>query len=322
MKVSSTLNLSFGVFLWLVGVIGNTLNTLVLSQRSLRSNSCAWLFLISSIFNLISILFGLTSRILSSWLLDITDSIQLLCQLRVFVLLDSRTIASWLLMLATLDRWLLSCRNARFRHKSKLRNAQRGTIAVILLSSLVYSPVFYCYRANLTDAPMRCYGGTIRCRILADQTYIFLTILVPLILIMLFGFLTMSNLRRIHSRIRTPLITPFRRLGLNRHLRRRLKTIDRHLLMMLLVQISFLSILTLPQAVQMIYMTITSGLVKSPLRTTIESSILDFTVLLTYLASGMPFYIYTLSGGYIFRQTLSDLLSRITCRPIFPLVTP
>jgi hypothetical protein len=56
MKVWSTMNLSFAIFLWLFGVMGNALNILVLSQRALRSNSCAWLFLISSLFNLVSII--------------------------------------------------------------------------------------------------------------------------------------------------------------------------------------------------------------------------------------------------------------------------
>jgi hypothetical protein len=79
---SSKINCYFSIFLFIFGIIGNILNTLVLSQRSLRSNTCAWLFLISSIFNLISVLSGLTTRILSGWVIDLTDRIHFLRKLR------------------------------------------------------------------------------------------------------------------------------------------------------------------------------------------------------------------------------------------------
>ena len=308
---SSTINSYFSIFLFIFGIVGNVLNTLVLSQRSLRSNSCVWLFLISSIFNLISILSGLTSRVLAGWFIDLTDQIGWLCKLRVFILLSSRTIASWLIVLATFDRWLLSSLDVRYRLISKLKNAKRGAMIIILLFALLHSPLLYCYQANLTNAPLKCYTKTIACRIFTDQTYIHLTILWPLVLMMLFGFLTMSNVRRIHHRARIPLLQSSSQLSVYQEHRQRLKAIDRHVLTMLLVQISFLSLFTLPQAIQMIYLTMTSNRLKSAFQTTIENSIFTFFLLLTYLASGMPFYIYTLSGGRIFRQASDDLFQRI-----------
>jgi hypothetical protein len=86
-NISAQINCYFSVFLFIFGIVGNIFNILVLSQRFLRSNPCAWLFLISSIFNLISILSGLTTRIISNWTLDITDTIGWLCKFRVFTIL-------------------------------------------------------------------------------------------------------------------------------------------------------------------------------------------------------------------------------------------
>lgn len=310
-STSSKINNYFALFLFIFGLIGNLLNTLVLSQRSLRSNPCAWLFLVSSVFNLISILSGLTTRILSNWFLDITDQIHWLCKLRVFILLTSRTIASWLLMLATFDRWLLSCLDVHYRRMSTLKNAQRGTLIIILLSKLIYMPIFFCYQANLRHTPLKCYSRTISCRIYADQTYIHLTILWPLMMMILFGFLTMSNVRHIHNRARTSLLPGLHHSRLQDEHRQRLKAIDRHLLIMLLVQISFLSLFTLPQAIEMIYLTITSSQSKTLFQRTVENSIFSFVLLLTYLASGIPFYIYTLSGGRVFRDAFHNLLERL-----------
>lgn len=302
-EMSLCLSNYFAVFLFTFGLIGNILNSLVLSQRSLRSNSCAWLFLISSVFNLISIISGLSSRVLSNWIVDLTDRSDWLCKSRVFILLNSRTIAMWLLTLATLDRWLLSCADVRYRLLSKLRNAQRGAFVIILFSSVAFFPIFFCYKANLTNSPLKCYSSNIHCRIYIDQTYMNWTVVWPLVLMIVFGFLTMSNIRRIHYRARVSLLIDSTiRYRVSQEHHQRLKSIDRHLLIMLLVQISFLSLFTLPQAIQMIYLTTTTGRIKSPFQIKVEHSIFTFALLLTYLASGMPFYVYTLSGGRIFRE--------------------
>ncbi|CAF1551301.1 unnamed protein product, partial [Adineta steineri] len=100
------LNRYLAVFILLFGVIGNILNIFVLSQRKLRINTCAWLFLISSIVNIIALIFGLLTRILSTWSLDVTATIGWTCKLRAFILFNSRTIAFWLITLASIDRCL------------------------------------------------------------------------------------------------------------------------------------------------------------------------------------------------------------------------
>lgn len=306
---SSTINCYFSICLFIFGMIGNVLNTLVLSQRSLRSNPCAWLFLASSIFNMISILSGLPTRILSGRVILLTDRITWLCKVRVFTLLTSRTVASWLLVLATLDRWLLSCRKVHHRRKSKLKNAKRGTMIITIVTSLLYSPIFFCYQANLVNAPLKCYSKNIRCRVYADIIYAFITIITPLILMMIFGFITLSNIRKIHERASTMLLLPrLSQTASSSEHRQRLRSIDRHLLVMLLIQISFLILFTLPQVIEMIYLTITRNHIKSITQKNLEYSIFTFVLLLTYLASGMPFYIYTLSGGRVFRQAFLKIM--------------
>ncbi|CAF2408571.1 unnamed protein product [Rotaria sp. Silwood2] len=310
-NMSTHINLYFSIFLFIFGVIGNILNILVLSQRSLRSNPCAWLFLISSLANFIALLSGLTTRIISNWTDDVTDIVPWLCKLRVFVLYTSRTIASWLIMLASIDRWLLSCLSARRRLLSSLERAHRGTIIIILCSLFLYSPIFYCYEANLLNAPLRCYSRTILCRIFADQVYTCITVVFPLMFMFLFGFMTMSNVRKLKLRLQSPLLPRMSNTVNPNDQRQRFRRIDRHLLIMLLVQISFLALFTLPQAIQQIYSTITRNKAKTSVQEKIESSIYSFGILLTYLASGMPFYIYTLSGGCVFRQAFFSLIRRM-----------
>ena len=296
---TTQLNRYLSIIIYLFGVIGNILNILILSQTKLRSNTCAFLFLMSSIASLIAILFGLTNRVLAGWIPDLTSTVDWLCQWRGLVLFTSRTIALWSIALATFDRWLLSSPNARQRQIRTLKNARRATILIIILSILFNAPIIYCYQANLIDTPVKCYGKTSVCRIYTDVTYACGSILIPIALMIYFSIRIILNVRRTRRCIAA--------FDMPRNINRpkRTKKKDRQLLIMLLVQVSFLILLTFPQAIQKLYSTITLDInitLKSSLRIAIDSFFFNFVVLLTYIASGLPFYIYTLSGGNIFRQ--------------------
>ncbi|CAF1209280.1 unnamed protein product [Rotaria sordida] len=199
-NASTQLNRYFAIFIIIFGVVGNTINICVLSRRPLRSNPCAWLFLASSIANGIGILAGLTTRPLTTWSADLTNTNQFLCKLRAFLLFNAITIGSWLIMLATVDRWLSSNIDANKRQRSTLKNAQ--------IVSLIF-------------------------------------------------------------------------------------------------------LLTFPLAVDKLYSTITQSMPKSSLRITIENFVFNILLLVYNVSSGMPFYIYTLSGGSLFREALFSFLSTL-----------
>jgi len=313
-NISIQFNRYFSIFIFLFGTIGNLLNCLVFSRPSIRSNPCVFLFLISSIVNIISITVGLTTRILSGWNMDLTDRNGLICKFRAFIMLVSRTVAFWLIAFAAVDRWLSSCCQYQRRQLSSLKNAQQGTILIIILSIILYSQVLYCYDSNLILTPLRCYGKTVKCRLLTDLTYALITILCPLLIMFLFGLLTISNIRQTYS----VKLSERALIDLNENQKKTLKSknssrrqqwkrIDRYLRHVLFIQIIFLTILTMPQVIEKFYTTLTINTKKTLLNITIDKFIYNFVLLLTYLASGMPFYIYTLSGGSIFRNTLLNL---------------
>jgi hypothetical protein len=319
---SVQINRYFTLCVFCFGVVGNVLNILVLSQRSLRSNPCAWLFLISSFANLISIVSGLTTRTKSGWDLDLTDRFDSLCKIRTFAVFTSRTIAFWLITLASIDRWISSCINARYRNKSTLKNAQKGAIIITVISIILYVQMFYCYEANLINAPLKCYGKTIFCRHLTALTYGFITILCPLFFMIVFGIMTVLNIRESQRRTHTingDVSTQNNPTRNSDNQQKRLKSkADRHLLFMLLIQVILLTLLTLPQAIQKIYSTFTEEMSTDLLHQAINNFIYSFVLLLSFIASGMPFYIYTLCGGNLFRKALYDLgrvmMKKILCR--------
>ncbi|CAF3148210.1 unnamed protein product [Rotaria sp. Silwood2] len=294
----------FSIFIFLFGSIGNILNVLILSQRSFRSNSCAVLFLFSSVVNFVAIIFGLPSRILSGWGADLTATNRCFCKLRGLVVNTARPVAIWYILFAMIDRWLLSSLKLQRRQMSSLKNAKRAMIISLILATLIFSHVIYCHEPNLINAPQACYGVTITCRFLTDISFMALTIL-PLPLMLMFGLMTIYNVRQSRKRIAHRDTLMVRNMvTVNTNQQRRLTKQDYNLLIMLLVQIFILFILSLPLAFQKLYSAIVTDTSSSSLQDAINDLFYSFSQLLYFLSNGMTFYIYTLAGGNVFRKAL------------------
>ncbi|CAF0999285.1 unnamed protein product [Rotaria sp. Silwood1] len=294
----------FSIFIFLFGSIGNILNVLVLSQSSFRSNPCATLFLFSSVVNFIAILSGLLSRILSGWGTDLTATTRFFCKLRGFVVNIARPVAIWYILFAIIDRWLLSSPSLQRRQMSSLKNAKRAMIISLIVASLVFSHVIYCHEPNLINAPQKCYGITIACRFVTDISFMLLAIL-PLPLMLMFGLMTVCNIRQSRGRVAnrdTSMVT--HTVTTNANPRRRMSKQDQNLLIMLLVQIFILVLLSLPLAFQKLYSAIMTDRTPSALQAAVDNLVYNLAQLLHFLANGMPFYIYTLAGGKVFRKAL------------------
>jgi hypothetical protein len=282
-------------------------------------------FLFSSIAHLIFIYAGLTTRMLSGWAVDLTNTIGWLCKLRGFVLYTSRTVALWLIVLATVDRWLSSHFNARYRQMSTVKNAYRSMILILSLSALVYAQLFYCHEANLINSPLKCYGHTDLCRIVTSMSDAFVTAAMPIMFMMIFGMMTISNVRQTQRRLQpipmSTLVTANNGTLTNpAQEQRRSKKTDRHLLVMLLFQVIILTLLNLPFAVVEVYSSLTAAQYKTPLQTAIVNFVLNCAVLLVYSCCGIPFYIYTLCGGSVFRSALWNIVKNagrmMRCLPV------
>lgn len=158
---------------------------------------------------------------------------------------------------------------------STLKNAQKITLITTFIVSSIHLEIFYCYQANLINTSLYCYGKTNFCRFLNDMIYII---------------------------IRVQVVVNRSNLIINRQKRISKKKIDRHLRKMLLVEIVLLTSLILPEAIRKIYTTITNDENKS-----IDNFLYNIVLLFTFIASGIPFYIYTLFGGEIFQKALLNI---------------
>ena len=305
-----------GIFLFTFGTIGNCLNFLVLWQPGLRSNPCAMFFRFSSVFNLIFTVLSLSNRMLSGWISDPANTSVWFCKLRSFVLYTSRTVALWLIMFATVDRWFSSNPNVRYRRISTTRNAHRSLILIVLFSVLLYAHVLYCNELNMSKTPIKCFGHTVLCRSITDYCDICITVVAPITLMIIFGAMIISNVRRSQRRLRA---LPLSIMATNinntttQPLEQKHKTtkLNRHLISMLLFQVTILALFSLPFSIVKIYSTVTSSIARSPLRISTDNFVFNFTLLLVYVSTGAPFYIYTLCGGSIFRNALFDVVKSV-----------
>lgn len=120
----------------------------------------------------------------------------------------------------------------------------------------------------------------------------------PLLIMTIFGLKTILNVHTMHTRLHpqtTVNNTNNQRISVNSRDRHyQWKKQDRHLFIMLSVQIIIQAILTLPQVCAKFYKSITMFQLQTPLKLTVDHFIYNFTLLLSFIANGMPFYIYTL----------------------------
>ena len=312
-QLSDDFNRYLPIFIYIFGIIGNSLNVLVLFQRPLRVNPSAFFLGVSSIACLIAIISGLTSRMMAGYAVDLTLTVKWICVVRNYVLYTARTVALWLIAFATIDRWCSSSANINLRHRNSVKNAHRSLLIVLVSSCTANVPITFCYEANLTGSIRGCYASTYACRVVTDIIYAIITTVSPLIFMVIFGLLIVRNVHHTQVRVHNltlPLTHQNNRTTANGPERRQARKRDRYLMKMLLVQVTLLCLFTCGHPIQKAYTSIAATSSSPSVYNAIVNFIFTLLTLLNFTASGMPFYIYTLTGGSIFRNALFDFIKR------------
>jgi len=142
--------------------------------------------------------------------------------------------------------------------------------------------------------------------------YALITNAIPLILMIVFGLMTISSVHHAHVRVQNVASISINTSTKTKDLK--YKKIDHHLFRMLLVQILLLIFLCIPQVIQKFHLTFRPFGNVSKLDDAIRTFLYNITLLLAFIASGMPFYIYTLTGGTVFRKTFLGLMRNAISR--------
>ncbi|CAF3641113.1 unnamed protein product [Adineta steineri] len=292
-------------FNFIFGGTGLTLNILVFRRPFLRRESCAVYFFWSTCYSLLVVFVIMPIRILSDgYSIDISIYNIVICKTEAYIFHVIRTISVWLILMACIDRYFNSSSKAQIRRMSSLKIARISTVFISILIIILYSPMMIYFDLTYSmngsgNIVAACSSRKGICRSFDAFWYMILYSLFPSLLMLLFGFLTILNLRR-HRQI-----VPVGPAGNSSVVRRT----DTQLLRMLIAQVCVIIISTLPFCIVQLYSSFTTNLVKDPLRVAIESLASRVAGTIPYFAHMSSFYLYTLTGT-TFRKELIKIIKR------------
>ncbi|CAF0849956.1 unnamed protein product [Adineta steineri] len=291
-----------------VGTISCILNLLVFTKSSLRKNPCAICLIAVNISNFLFIYFGLLFTILATgYNIDPSSYNIFCCRFRFYIATVLPCYESSCLILASIDRTLLTSSNATTRQRS----TRRATI-ISIISICLFWTVFHVHAWIFTQileyGPnyFVCFNQPGAYTVFI--TYYSLTIngILPPALMTIFGCWTVKNIRqarRIGQRL-TAVHTGIIAVGRS-HI---LQSKDQQLIRMLLVDTITYVICKSPLIILYIYEQITQYTEKSAEQLAIEQAILQITYFLFFTESCIGCYTNILVSK-TFRKELKRILT-------------
>lgn len=147
-----------------VGTFGCICNLITFTSSKLRKNSCAFYFLMSAVFEFISIHFGLISRLASenfgSNLLSVD---RFYCKFRAYLVSAIPLTATYFILLASVDRSMSSSTSIRRRSFSQMNIAYISTLVAVFVSFSTCSHILLTYdlrpRCSTMTGPYSLFDG-------------------------------------------------------------------------------------------------------------------------------------------------------------------
>jgi len=288
------------ITLLIFGTIGLTLNTLIFTRKTFRQNSCVHYFLASTVANYFVVFFILPSRIFSDgYNIDPGRYNLFYCKIRFYTYFTAKSLSSWFIVLACFDRKMSSSQNVHRRAFARPAISHWMIFMTTLIGLLFYAYVLVFYEIG-SDRQCDVRPGVYR--LFNDSVYLLGYSLAPPLLMLLFGIWTIVDTRRLRR------IAP--RLG------RRLVPLskrDHTLMLMLFLQVSLITITTVPHAVQKLYSTLTLDVPKDDFTKAADNVFIIVVRTISFFNHSCTFYILTLSGT-MFRQELYKIMKKCICK--------
>ncbi|UJR13150.1 hypothetical protein I4U23_000174 [Adineta vaga] len=274
-----------------LGTFGNLFNLIIFTRRSLRTNPCSWYFVADSIANLLCVYVVVVVRYLAiSWNIEPAATSVFWCKLRAFLMYVSLGLSSWFIVLASIDRYLSSSYDIRLRRLSNLSMARKITLFIVLFMCLIHLHVFIFFDIYDSSGLIGCFITSYPYLMFFNFFHSIFTCLLPIIFMLVFGILTIRNIRHVRNRI-----GPQANTALNE----RWRTNDRQLIVMLLFQSLIAIINSIPFACSILYNTIYLYALNRTYSSThfiIYNFIYNFSRILYYTCPMVGFFVYSLSS--------------------------
>ena len=188
------------LFLFIIGILGNSLNVYVFSRTHLRQKLCVLYLLISSCFNIITVTFGILIRCLISYKIDLTYNSPIVCKIRYYLIYVSKSASLWLIVFACIDQYVSSSLHISRRQSMNRKKINRIAFCIFLLSLLSFTQVFYCFEASLITNGF-CMLRNQMCLFIDTTTFLIFNSFLPPSLMLGFGIAMLMNIRHSRKRI-------------------------------------------------------------------------------------------------------------------------
>ena len=241
--VSQQLTIYGGIFFLIIGLFGNGMSVYIFSTvRTYRTIPATFYFLIEAISKTFFLTINLLPRIITfSYGIDISRTSLVWCRLRQVFLFTSNPIAITCTCLATIDQFFVTSSNASLRGISKIKRAYQ-IILIVIIIWLLHSIAVY-FNINISPISSACGSSNAIFTIYVPIYFIFIITVIPVSIMIIFGYLTYRNIRR------TTVLAE--------------QQADRQLIKMILMQVVLVLISNIPLAALNTYTLITSGIVKN-----------------------------------------------------------
>ena len=300
--VNIQMNRYFPLPFIILGTIGFFLNMIIFTRRSLFHNSCVQYLLANTLSNLVVIYWVAVTRIFSDgYANDLSIRSSTFCKIRYFLTYYSRTLSTWFIVLACIDRWLSSCQ-ARNRFNTVVF-ARYTILITCIVCFLSYFHIFFLFDVltNPGSTSLTCYAIPGAYQTFSDLQYLFFYALGPPILMLIFGLLTLKNVRRNRRLVLPTINATASKSSTNRR--------DNQLLVMLVLQVVIIIVFTLPFAIQKLVNNFTPATNQTSLQKAQYNILTGVLRLVSYGSHAFGFYFYTLSAR-IFRIELLKFINR------------
>ncbi|CAF4071843.1 unnamed protein product [Adineta steineri] len=299
------------IILLIIGIIGCLCNFITFTSPQLRKTSCAFYFLLSAVFELLSITFGLISRFAADHLgSTLINTDRAYCKLRAYLVSALPLVATYFVLLSSIDRCMSSSVSARLRSFSQRKIAYRVSVVAIILGFISCIHIVIGY-----DLRPRC-GALAGAFAMYDSMFVVFWLgVIPHVLMLIFGFLTYMNIKR--SRRRIAIHSHKNPTALAQRQQREEKN-DTQLIVMMLSQVGFSSLLILTRMTYYAYYVLGPSL--TGYDKLIGSFLMSFTTLVYYANYCKSFYIYTLSSQ-LFRSVFIQRI-KLCIKTVFGKYTP
>lgn len=220
------------------GLVGELLNIAVfLSLKTFRENSCAFYLTVMSFVNVGQLLTSLLFQIMiRGFSIDWTETCPFYCKFRMFVLQFCTLMSCTCMCLATIDQYLATCYTRFWQQLSNIRLARALTLIYFVVWAIHGIPFLVYFEVVDSPTTNSTFCNIISSAFLMYFHYSFIITLAgffPIFVTVFFGFLALHNVQNLMYRT-VPLVR---------------RELDRQLTVMVLVEVVFNCVTTLPYIV-------------------------------------------------------------------------